>query len=194
MKTILIKVKGGIFALIDEEDLELVNKYTWHTCDKGYPRNRYYGRMHRHIMGNPLGMVVDHINGNKLDNRRQNLRVCTQAQNCRNRSSAAGSTSKFKGVSWNQRKQRWIVSIKYYEKTVYIGSYKSEELAALCYNIASQELHGEFGKKNALEREQMHISEAVKKVMEKAEKAREDKVKQYNKEYQEKYGCIKEKK
>lgn len=92
---------------------------------------------------------VDHINGDFRDNRVENLRACTQAQNCANRTSRRGSSSQFLGVSRLGNKGKWIAQIKPAGKPgMYLGVFSSEEDAARAYNAAAMEVHGEFARLN----------------------------------------------
>lgn len=91
-------------------------------------------------------MVIDHINGNGLDNRRCNLRICTQAENVRNNRGRMGMTSQYKGVSkWEGQ---WIATITSHGKQVRIGQFATEHEAALAYDAAARELHGEYAHLN----------------------------------------------
>src|SRR5688572_20855227 len=95
----------GYIAIVDDADYDFITSFKWH-ARKGSSRkvSMYYansykaGMMHRLIMGNPIGMQVDHINHNPMDNRRCNLRVCTIKENLRNRRRKPKSTSRFLGV------------------------------------------------------------------------------------------------
>jgi len=105
--------------------------------------------MHREIMDAPAGMEVDHINGNGLDNRKCNLRLATSSQNKRNqRKQRRKTSSKYKGVYWHKRDKVWVVRIQAEGKEKYIGSYKTEQEAALAYNEAALKYHGEYAKLN----------------------------------------------
>lgn len=100
-------------------------------------------------MNPPDGMVIDHINGDKLDNRRQNLRICTSADNAKNQKvqeNKIGKTSRYKGVYWHKRANKWMARIG----GMYLGIYHSEIDAALVYNEASKKYHGEFGRINEI--------------------------------------------
>ena len=100
--------------------------------------------LHHLIMGKPQkGMVIDHVNHNGFDNRKENLREITRAQNMRNMRSQKNSSSKYKGVGWCKSREKWISRIKHNRKTINLGYFSSEEDAALAYNKKAIELWGE---------------------------------------------------
>lgn len=105
--------------------------------DKGLP-------LHRQVMGNPSGFVVDHINGDVLDNRKYNLRVCTPQQNRWNSKGDSTSKSKYKGVSWHSGKNKWESAIRLEDRLVYLGNSSDEEEAAYLYDVAAKEAFGEY--------------------------------------------------
>jgi len=137
-------------VLIDDEDYDMLCRGTWHEHSGGYaygwhpdfcsPKQKVY--MHRILL--PTAGRVDHINRVKLDNRKQNLRACSQRQNTWNSTSAKGSTSKYKGVSWVTRRKRWIAQIRVFGRSKFLGYYVEEREAAAAYDKAAKELHGEF--------------------------------------------------
>ena len=92
--------------------------------------------------------IVDHINGDKLDNRKVNLRIITRQQNNMNKSSRKNSTSKYIGVSFYNKTKRWVAEIRVNDKRVYIGSFLNEEDAAKARDIATLEHFGEYGRLN----------------------------------------------
>lgn len=94
--------------------------------------------------------VIDHINGDKSDNRLTNLRECSISQNLMNTGSVEGSTSKYKGVSWHTKSKRWRTKIGANGMRYDLGEYKNPEEAALAYNKKSLELHGEFAYQNKI--------------------------------------------
>lgn len=104
--------------------------------------------MHRLLVGLPPKSKekVDHINGQTLDNRKQNLRICSQAENCRNRSKDRRNTTGYKGPVWNRG--AWAVRITFNYKGIYVGRYDTLEEAARAYNLKAKELFGEFAKLN----------------------------------------------
>ena len=151
-----IKLTQGQFALIDNEDFERVSKYKWH-ADYNKTTKSYYAkttpyighnkskniRMHRFIMNVPRVLQVDHINKNTLDNRKSNLRFCTREQNMWNSKSRSG-TSKYKGVSFDKQKKKWMARISSNRKIMHIGYYISQKDAAIAYNKKAKKIHGDF--------------------------------------------------
>ncbi len=152
-----IKLTQGQFALVDDEDYERVNKYKW-TASYSKQSNSYVALrgikkslgkrkhvlMHRFIMNAPKGRVVDHIHHNTLDNRKQELRTCTQSQNCMNARKTPSKSSKYKGVSWHKTIKAWFAHIYIDGRNKYIGYYKTENQAALAYNKAALKYFGEY--------------------------------------------------
>lgn len=148
-----IPLTQGKVALVDDEDFNLVKKFKWHAWKNHNwswyaRRSTTYGEisMHRLITDTPSGMEVDHINGDGLDNRRSNLRICTRANNSRNRIKAIGKTSNFKGITLARGK--WQSSIRVEDTLIYLGRFESEVQAALAYDTAATKYFGEFAKTN----------------------------------------------
>ena len=109
--------------------------------------------LHHLIIGKPQkGKVVDHINHDDirtgLDNRKDNLREVTVAQNQQNSRSNKNSTSDYKGVSWSEERKRWLAQIRPERKGIYIGRFTCEHQAALAYNEKALELWGEHARLN----------------------------------------------
>ncbi len=96
----------------------------------------------------PLSRGKDHINGNKLDNRRENLRVCTLAENNRNRTIYKNNKSGFKGVYWSRADKKWRAQIKINNRMIYLGIFDDLLEAALTYDEAAVRYHGKFAKIN----------------------------------------------
>jgi hypothetical protein len=124
------KLGHGKVTLVDDSTLKKYGNLTWHLSDTGYVvrRNKSEGgtvRLHRLVTKAPEGMVVDHLNGDKLDNRLSNLRVCTQAENSRNRKNTTG-------ICFDKNRNKWIV--RYRNK--FYGRYETEEEASRAYQKA----------------------------------------------------------
>jgi len=102
--------------------------------------------LHRLIAGAPPGTVVDHINGNPLDNRREKLRVCTHAENMRNRAPSAVNKSGFKGVYWDATRRKWVAQIRAAGRRHSLGRFDTASLAHDAYVAAAHDLHGAFAR------------------------------------------------
>ena len=148
MKT--IPLTQGKVTIVDDEDFDELNKYKWCISASGYAvrnRSRKIGKillyMAKEILPCSTGIVVDHINGNKLDNRKKNLRRCTQAENSRNRHSTGGFSG-IRGVTWHPQSRKWRALIMLNGKSVHIGLFEIKEDAGRAYDKKSKELFGEF--------------------------------------------------
>lgn len=104
--------------------------------------------MHRLITDAPAGLQVDHINGDKLDNRKENLRVCTQHENRMNLAKPKRNSYKFKGVAFNTQYGKWSANISVNGRANYLGLYISEEDAAHAYDYYAKKYFGEFANLN----------------------------------------------
>lgn len=148
-----IPLTQGKFALIDDADYEWASQYKWHFTTNGYARrvakDRTTPRMHREINKTPNGMDTDHINGDKLDNRRENLRSVTRSQNVMNLVKGKKG-KKYKGTQYLKRSGKYNAMICLNGKNQFIGNYDTEEEAALAYNLKAVELFGEFSCINKL--------------------------------------------
>lgn len=155
-----IRLTQGQVAIVDDEDFERLAQFKWYALKhpKGYTARRNVRlpngkqttiKMHRFIMDAPPRMDVDHINGNSLDNRRQNLRLATRQQNCFNSDkSGMNKSSRYKGVSILRRLNKWQAAIVINGRKRYLGLYESEVVAAEIYDRAAVYYHGEFAKLN----------------------------------------------
>ncbi|MDD5189420.1 MAG: AP2 domain-containing protein [Dehalococcoidales bacterium] len=149
----VIKIKNQS-VFIDEEDLNKVEGYRWiiqynQNTEIRYVRasvNKKAIYLHRLILNAKKGIQVDHINGNGLDNRKINLRVCTKAENLRNRKISKINKSGYKGVYWYRKK--WRAEIKYNGEKYYIGTFANLIEAAKAYDAKAIKLHGEFARIN----------------------------------------------
>jgi hypothetical protein len=152
----VLEIKGKK-VLIDSEDIEEVSKYIWRISPDSYVHSslrvegqpkRLDMRLHRLVMNAPKGVEVDHINGDKLDNRKSNLRLCNRWQNKANTRIISTNTTGYKGVSWH--KDKWQASIRVSGKLIYLGRYATKEEAAKVYNKAATTHFGEFAWLNPL--------------------------------------------
>ena len=132
-------------AMIDLECIDLVKRHKWTCKDNLYVHcsniNTY---LHRFLMNPSDDLVVDHINRNPLDNRRCNLRVCTQQENQFNHSIPCNNTSGVMGVSWNKNANKWTAQIHVNGKVIYLGAYNTKEEAIDARRQAEIEYFGEF--------------------------------------------------
>lgn len=158
MKKIVLRGKYGFgkIALVDDEDYESLSIRKWWVNADGYAITRARrGRgspmvlMHRLLLCPPANLQVDHINGNRLDNRRCNLRLCNTAQNNQNmRPGAREGSSRFKGVHWHKEARKWCATIKGKDRRYNLGLFPNEEDAARAYDRKAAELFGEFFRPN----------------------------------------------
>lgn len=146
MKQIPLSGKCGIgkVTLISDEDYKSVSGFLWYMDSKGYPyrekckEKRVF--LHQFIMGvYPKGKTeIDHINGKKLDNRRSNLRFCTNAENRLNRTKYKTNTSGYRGVMYHKIAKKYMARVYINNKTHYLGLFKTKEEA----NKAVEETKG----------------------------------------------------
>lgn len=127
---------------IDLDDIDKVKNIKWGFNNHGYVKNKIHGSLHRFIMQPPDDMVVDHINHDKTDNRKQNLRICTNQENTWNSRRSIRNTSGFKGVS--KVKGAYVASIIIDGKNYYLGRFNNKKDALEAYNAKARELQGEF--------------------------------------------------
>ncbi len=151
----IIKLTKGYETTVDDDWYEILSSYQWVAIMGRHgqspyvrSRGRKYVIMHRLIMDAPIDSQVDHINGNTLDNRKSNLRICTPSQNCMNRNKKKNSHSSYKGVHQRCDNGRWRAHIAFNKKRTWIGHFNSEIEAAIAYNEAAKKYHGEFAKLN----------------------------------------------
>jgi hypothetical protein len=144
-----IALTKGKHAIVDAEDYDRLAQHKWmafFTCGNWYASRAQKGKcilMHRQIMNPPRGLVVDHINGNGLDNRRCNLRICTYGQNSVHRR-PRGDSSRFKCVYRDEKRNLWRSTPFYRGRSVYNGRYASEIDAARASDYMNVQLNGEF--------------------------------------------------
>jgi HNH endonuclease/AP2 domain len=161
MKKILLGGKYNDFALVDDEDYKWISQWHWYTNNTKRVLRHYrigkrnegkYKIIHlsRVIMNAPEDKLVDHINGNSFDNRKENLRLCTKAENSRNKKASKSNTSGYKGVSWSKQRERWESCIKINYKKKFLGYFNTAKEAAIAYNIAAKKYYGEFARFNVI--------------------------------------------
>jgi hypothetical protein len=150
-----------LVALIDADDFERVSKIRWYPqpvsgsiyamATSCYYIPKHHKRLHAFIMKAEPGQIIDHINGDTLDNRKANLRFVSAAENARNarRPTSVGKTSKFKGVYWDERRQRWVAGITCDGVQSHLGVFSEEADAARAYDEAAIRLFGAFARTNA---------------------------------------------
>ncbi len=149
-----IELTQGKIAIVDDRDFPMVINYKWYAFQSKQDwyaqthikknNKRTSLQMHRLITGVLSGIEIDHIDHNGLNNRRSNLRFATNQQNSFNRKSHIGSSSKYKGVSWNNLQRKWVVQIAINGKGRHIGYFANEKDAALAYNKVALRLFGNF--------------------------------------------------
>lgn len=155
----LIPLTKGKFTEVDDEDFDWLNQWKWHanktkhTCyairhTPMINNQRTKVLMHREILNVRKEVVVDHKDGNGLNNQRSNIRKCTTSQNLMNQKPRIGLTSQYKGVSFLKSKNRWRVQIGFNGGQIFLGYFKSEVEAAKCYDNKAKELYNEFAKPN----------------------------------------------
>ena len=155
-----IPLTQGRFAIVDPADFQRLSRYKWRLCrTKG--KNVLYAErsvrlpggghsrilMHRQLIDVPEGYVIDHINGNGLDNRRANLRLATVAQNAWN-SKKRNSRSGYKGVWFAADKRLWRASIVFHGRRMHLGYFKYKIAAARAYDAAAIKYYKDFARPN----------------------------------------------
>jgi len=131
-------------VLINRADIKNIDIYNLSISTDGYVVIGKKTQLHRKITNCPDNMEVDHINRNPLDNRRENLRVCTHSQNCMNRPKQSNNTTGYKGVTYRKRDRRYEAQIKAKGKKYWLGSFTTAEEASQAYKEAATRHHGQF--------------------------------------------------
>lgn len=144
-----IPLTQGYKTIVDDCDYDFLMQWKWHVCighqtvyamrnsefigGNYLTGKRHHIMMHRVLNGTPDGMDTDHINGNGLDNRRENLRTATRSQNMWNRHPNRKGKSRYKGVSWHKQHRKWIANIQVQRKRIFLGLFRNEKEAADAY-------------------------------------------------------------
>jgi len=152
-----INLTQGKVAIVDDADFEEMSRHKW-CFSKGYAIRGVIQEgkkwttlpMHVAIMGKIEGLEIDHVSGNRLDNRRENLRRVTRSQNNQNQAPCRPGTSQYKGVYWFKRVKLWRAQIKIDKKGISLGYYNSETEAATAYNNAAIKHFGQYARLNTI--------------------------------------------
>lgn len=135
-------------AIVDDEDYDMLSTKKWSLNRRGYPQAVSGVRMHLMVIDVPEGMQGDHINRNKLDNRKTNLRVATASQNQANRRMPKTNTSGYKGVRWDRGKWRAYIGVD--GKDRHLGRFVNITDAAKAYDVAALAVFGDFALVNGV--------------------------------------------
>lgn len=162
----LIPLNKGQYAKVDDNDFDFLMQWKWYAYpgkkDKFYAaRAEYLGggrknskwaghKMHRVLLNAQAGILVDHRDGDTLNNQRHNLRLCNKFQNAANRTAMENKSSKHLGVYFRKDSGKWRASMSHMNKQINIGTFSTEAEAALAYNIAASKHHGEFANLNKI--------------------------------------------
>ena len=149
----IIELQGSASDAVIVDDLDecLVRQHRWYKDNHGYACTNSNGknlRLHALLLPKKEDFVRDHINGNKLDNRRANLRYATPLENAQNASKRKDNTSGFKGVYWNKQYSKWKVQIRHEGKRKHLGRFEDVIAAAKAYDDAAKSFFGKFARVN----------------------------------------------
>ena len=154
-----IQLTRGAVAIVDDEDFERLSIWKWQLFNNGYAgrqgrtidgikeKPRY---MHRCLLSPPAGPEVDHVNGNRLDNRRSNLRIATRQQNGMNKSVSKNNKLGIKGVSFDPSRGKFSARITVAPKYLYLGRFDTADEARVAYESAATKHYGEFARITSL--------------------------------------------
>lgn len=150
----------GNEIMVDDNQYDYLSKFSWHISPQGYakknksksPNGDHGILMHRMVLGAKAGEQVDHIDGNKLNNQLENLRLCSFSSNQANSKIKSNNTSKYKGVTFDSSRNKWIAQIMINRKHKFLGRFNSPIDAAREYNNAAIHYFGEFANINNLEK------------------------------------------
>ena len=162
----IIKLTQGKGAIVDDDCYERLSKYNWQYTYYGYASRGAFKEelasgspsnilMHRELMNAPNGVDVDHINGDRLDNRLENLRLCSRKENLRNtmkrmNTKKGVASSKYKGIYWAKDRNKWRATIRFNGKNYHIGTFEDELEAAKAYNEYAEKHFGDFARINEI--------------------------------------------
>ena len=160
MKIIPVRIRNSVEFVemfVDEVDYKMLLQKKWSISMNGYPTASWRVKSfpnkkktihaHKLIMGYKDGLDVDHIDGNKLNNQRSNLRFCSRSQNLMNRGKNKNNGSGYKGVYWKQKSNKWCAQIgRIGGRKTYLGLFETVEEASLAYRDAAKKLHGQYAR------------------------------------------------
>ena len=141
-----INLTQGKSTVVDDEDFNWLNQWKWHFGYKGYAARKPNSKviyMHRVIIKAPIGLETDHINRDKLDNRKFNLRLVSRQTNSFNRGLNKNNTSGFRGVGWHEEKKKWRAYIRISYKYRHLGYFPTKNKASQVYNSVLQGVQDE---------------------------------------------------
>ena len=151
-----IKLTNNKYTLVDDEDYKYLSQFKW-IYRRGYATRFVYFKnsnkgyaLHREVIKVKKNQMLDHINRNTLDNRKNNLRICNKAQNAMNCKIHKHNTSGYKGVSWFRTSKKWRAYIVISNKQKHLGLFKTKKDAAIAYNTSAKKLFGEFANLNVI--------------------------------------------
>jgi hypothetical protein len=156
-----IYIGEGLYTIVDPDIYYDLIRFNWNVCGNNdgsiyvarVIKEKRCGRlktvyMHREIMNAPKGLLVDHKNGVKLDNRIDNLRLATHSQNMINRPKRKNTASKYAGLWRDNQRNQWCVRLTVNKKKIWLGRFNDEIEAARAYDQAARKYHGEFARLN----------------------------------------------
>jgi hypothetical protein len=152
----LIKTRKNECIIVDADDFEYLNQWLWRISDTGYAvrtiekPKKHTIKLHRLLLSFPEDKEVDHINGNKLDNRKSNLRLVTRSQNGANKGKRKDGKSIYKGVGWHKQRQKYRARIVFNKQEIHLGLFDNEIEAAKAYNEAAKFYFGEYARLNEI--------------------------------------------
>lgn len=145
------KYGGGGYVKVNKADYPELSRYVWWSTKAGYAYRQENGKniyMHQYLCRTKKGMTTDHINNNKRDNRRENLRVCIRRNNLINKGLQSNNTSGYRGVYWVKANRNWRAEITYNEKHIHIGTFANILDAASAYDKVAKRLFGKYARLN----------------------------------------------
>ena len=165
---VFMYTSSGKEFTIDIQDFENIRKYCWHDDNKYIFTNVFENgkkkrmQLHRLIIQCPKNMIVDHKDGNPLNNKRNNLRICTRAENNRNIALKHNNTSGVTGVDWIEKLHKWRARITYNYKSIHIGYYETINQAMQARVEAEEKYFGQFSRTNSRAEEADNVKENKK--------------------------------